>query len=93
MRTRSGVVVAEESLHAAVRRFPAYTLQVRRLLARNESFQAMCEDLAVAEQALALTERLPEAVRADRRAEYEDLVESLVREIEGTLHRSNVAAG
>jgi hypothetical protein len=76
-----------------VHRFPALSLQIRRLLALDESFQAMCDDLAVAEQALALTERLPEPVRAARRAEYEDLVDSLVREIEGTLRRKNVATG
>jgi len=87
------MLVREEGLQAAVHRFPALTLQIRRMLALDESFQAMCDDLAAAEQALALTERLPEPVRSARRAEYEDLVESLVSEIEGTLRRLNVAAG
>jgi hypothetical protein len=50
----------------------------------------MCEDLAVAEEALAGVDRLPDRVRAERRAEYERLVEDLSAEIKETLRRAKV---
>lgn len=40
-------------LQAALSRFPAKSLQIRQLLLGRESFRGLCEDLAVADGALA----------------------------------------
>lgn len=90
MRTRSGSITGEVGLRAAVRRFPAHVPQIRDLLASDESFQGMCDDLAAAEQALAAVDQLPETRRAERRVEYEGLVEDLAAEIEDALQRANI---
>ena len=75
----------EHGLTAVLRRFPARSLQIKELSIRDESFRGMCEDLAVAENALAAADQLPVQVREERRAEFSGLVESLVAEIEQTL--------
>ncbi|MCA1409207.1 hypothetical protein I6F26_31480 [Ensifer sp. IC3342] len=85
MNERSGGSDKEQGLAAALRRFPARSLQIKELSIRDESFRGMCEDFAAAENALAHTDQLPLHVRAERRAEFESLVESLAAEIEQAL--------
>ncbi|ASY60456.1 hypothetical protein [Sinorhizobium sp. CCBAU 05631] len=75
----------QHGLAAALRRFPARSLQIRELSIRDESFRGMCEDFAAAESALAHTDQLPFHVREERRAEFKGLVESLAAEIEQAL--------
>jgi hypothetical protein len=77
-------------LQAAGRLFPARGAQIEDLLARDENFRVMCDDLAAAGQALAAVEQLPETVRAARRLEYEELIAELAAEIEGALERANI---
>ena len=85
MNARSGVSGDEHGLAAALRRFPARSLQIKELSIRDESFRGMCEDFAAAENALAHAGQLPIHVREERRAEFESLVESLAAEIEQAL--------
>ncbi|MBP2237011.1 hypothetical protein J2Z31_003525 [Sinorhizobium kostiense] len=77
-------------MQAAMRRFPTRGLETETLLARDENFRGICDDLAAAEEALAATERLPENLRAARRREYEELVADLAEEIARALERANV---
>ncbi|MDK1386225.1 hypothetical protein ILFOPFJJ_00634 [Ensifer psoraleae] len=85
MNGRSGWSDEEHGLAAALRRFPARSLQIRELSIRDESFRGMCEDFAAAENALAHADQLPFHVREERRAEFRSLVESLAAEIEQAL--------
>jgi len=87
---RSESITSEVGLNAAVRRFPAQGPQIQQLLASDENFRAMCDDLASAERALAVVDQLPETVRTDRRIEYEGLVVDLAAEIEKALQRANI---
>nr|WP_299503176.1 hypothetical protein [uncultured Rhizobium sp.] len=77
-------------LHAAVQRFPSQAGKIQDLLASDEAFQGMCDDLATAEQVLSAVDQLPAGIRIERRLEYERLVEELANEIENALHRSNI---
>lgn len=85
MSAQSGGSGDEHGLAAALRRFPARSLQIRELSLRDESFRGMCEDFAAAENALTRAGQLPIHVREERRAEFESLVESLAAEIEQAL--------
>ncbi|ASY65185.1 hypothetical protein SJ05684_b42030 (plasmid) [Sinorhizobium sojae CCBAU 05684] len=62
------------------------------MLARDENFRCICDDLAAAEEALAAVEHLPESLRAARRLEYEEIVVDLAEEIAEALERANVVA-
>lgn len=81
----------DEGLASALRRFPTHTAQIRHLIERNESFRAMCDDLAVAERALLSVDQLPGAVRDERRVEFTQMVDSLAAEIERSLSLIKVA--
>ncbi|MFQ6180614.1 hypothetical protein ACLMJV_01465 [Sinorhizobium meliloti] len=89
MNARLGGSDGEHGLAAALRRFPARSLQIRELSIRDESFRGMCEDFAAAENALAHADQLPFHVRDERRAEFRSLVESLAAEIEQALGASS----
>ncbi len=75
----------QKAVSAAVRRFPRYELAVRQLMDRDESFRDMCEELAEAELALSRVDRVPVPLRESRRAEWHQLVERLVGEVEAAL--------
>jgi hypothetical protein len=77
-------------LRAASLRLPAKAREIKDLIVKDESFQSICDDLAAAEKALSQVDRMPEALRAERRREYESLVESLTAEIEEALRRAKV---
>ncbi|RDL49910.1 hypothetical protein BLJAPNOD_01024 [Ensifer sp. M14] len=74
-----------QGLAAVTRRFPSRSLEIRRLLLRDESFRGICADLAAVEDALACVDRLPLHLRDERRAEFEGMIESLASEIEQSL--------
>lgn len=71
----------------ATRRFPHFELPIRRLIETNENFRDICEELADAERALAACETAP----APRQAEWRELVDRLVGEVDLAL-RSDVSA-
>ena len=78
-------VRSHPGLEAAGRRFPAETEHIQKLILHSEDFSGLCDDLAVADAALILASRLPDAVREEREAEYRGLVESLSSEIRSAL--------
>jgi hypothetical protein len=91
--SRSGEsIAADDGLGAALRRFPGQRRQIEDLLRQSESFVGLCADLAAAESALAAVGQLPEAVRAARRAEFQDLVESLGAELGTALRAATVVS-
>ena len=90
MGTRSGEIVECVGVYAVMRRFPNERVLVKRLFTKDESFRAMCDDVAAAESALGAVDRLPEHVRTVRRAEYEELVQGLESEIEMALNRAKI---
>ncbi|WP_051440580.1 hypothetical protein [Ensifer aridi] len=90
MGTRSEGAVGRNGLQSATRRFPARGPEIETLLARDENFRGMCDDLAAAEAALAATVHLPENLRMARRREYEELIKDLAEEIAEVLERANI---
>jgi len=82
--------LAHTGEHAAIRRFSSEAKLIKELMIRSESFRGLCEDLAEAERALVETQKMPEALRHDRRAECEGWIESLTNEIEETLREAKV---
>jgi hypothetical protein len=90
MKMRTGDIFGGDGPKAAIRRFPDRRQLIRELLAADENFRGMCDDIAAAEQALAAVDQLPKAVQAERRAEYQDLIEDLATEIEKTLRGAKV---
>jgi hypothetical protein len=83
-------VSGSAGLYAALRRFPEKHALVKSIFVRDESFRTICEDLAAAQSALSAVDRLAEHVRPARRAEYEELVQSLIGEIERVLHQTKI---
>jgi hypothetical protein len=71
-----------ESFAAAVRRFPDLELPIRRLFETSENFRDICEELAEAEFALSAAETAAADSKEDRAAEWRELVERLVGEVE-----------
>ncbi|MBD9525108.1 hypothetical protein IB262_35245 [Ensifer sp. ENS02] len=68
-------------LQAALNRFPDKSLQIRQLLLGRQSFRGLCDDLAVADDALSRVDMYSADLREERRREYEELIEALVQEI------------
>ncbi|WP_026620629.1 hypothetical protein M728_002835 [Ensifer sp. WSM1721] len=77
-------------MQSATRWFPARGPEIETLLARDENFRGLCDDLAAAEEALAAAEQLPENLRTPRRREYEELIKDLAEEIAEALERANI---
>ena len=82
-----------EACEAVMRRFPDCELPIRRLLAADENFRDICEELAEAEHALAMVDDMPAASRAARRAEWQELIARLVVEIEASLGSDGSGSG
>ena len=76
-----------------MRRFPDFELPIRRLLAADENFSDICEELAEAEHALSMVDDMPAASRAARRAEWQELIARLVVEIEALLGSDGSGSG
>ena len=77
-------------LAAALERLPALRRQIENLFELDEEFRALCEDLADVTTALHECRHLPADIRDARRLEYEELIDSLAKEIEQALSRANV---
>jgi hypothetical protein len=74
--------IRRAALAAALRRYPQLELAIRRLFDAEEGFRDICEELSDAELALSKVDDLPAAMRAARRAEWQELVDRLARELE-----------
>ncbi|MFK4770354.1 hypothetical protein [Rhizobium sp. ZW T2_16] len=77
-------------LAAARERFPDLLRQIDNLFELDEEFRVLCEDLADVKTALNECRHLPAVIRDARRLEYEELIDSLAKEIEQALSRANV---
>lgn len=75
---------------AARQRFPACGHDIRFMMDRNEAFFEMCEELAMADMALANIASVPAAERDTRADECRVWIERLTAEIAEALERSNV---
>ncbi|PWK66442.1 hypothetical protein [Aminobacter sp. AP02] len=80
------------ALSAALRRFPSLELTIRQLIATDQNFRDMCDELAEAEAALSRVDQLPLHICAIRKAEWGDLVERLAREILAALQEKQTIA-
>jgi len=76
---------------AAVRRFPSDAKLIKRLMSGDQSFRELCNDLALADQALAAADQLPEDIRADRVAKCKVWMESLEKEIAWELNKAKTS--
>ena len=85
MDTRDG-----RGLIAATSRFPAHTAEIEAMMLSDEDFRGLCDDLAEAEIALESTDRLPGAIREERRRECRSWIGSLSAEIEAALRQKKV---
>lgn len=72
----------------AVRRFPHDEFAIRRLLAHSETFRDICAELAEAELALSNVPASPRSLFLTRHAEWQDLVDRLVTEIDTAIRES-----
>lgn len=90
MAARPESTAGKSGLQAATCRFPTRGPEIEALLARDENFRCICDDLAAAEEALAAVVHLPEDLRAARRLEYEEIVADLTGEIAEALEWANV---
>ncbi|MDL2400406.1 hypothetical protein [Rhizobium mayense] len=72
-------------LSSVLRRFSEHEFTIHRTLETDQTFVDLCEELAVAEAALANVDQFPPTVRSERRAEWQDIVERLLKEIEVAL--------
>lgn len=69
------------ALRAAIRRYPECELAIRRLTETDENFRDICEEFVSAEEALLKVSDLPDPSRQIRRAEWQDTVDRLAREM------------
>jgi hypothetical protein len=82
----------DSGLSAAVRRFPAHSLEIERMTTLDEDFRSLCDDLGAAEAALLAIDQLPHALQGKRRIECKSWIEGLSAEIEDALRRKKVIA-
>jgi len=76
---------------AATRHLPHFELSIRRLIEIDDTFREICEELSDAEAALSECAGASVSLRATRQAEWQDLVDRLVREIDMVVRR-NISA-
>lgn len=81
----------EKGTAAAIRRFPDWSLEIRRLALSDASFRSLCDDFGDAEEALARWRQAPADDGAVRTTEYATLVEELAAEIAGIVLRRREA--
>ena len=75
----------EQSLLAAIARFPDRGRAIEELARQDEEFRSLCADLGDAQAALVRWERCLSPVREERCTEYRELLRDLAAEIEATL--------
>ena len=76
----------DQSLLAAIARFPDRGRAIEELAARDEEFGSLCADYADAKAALAGWEGCASPVREERCVEYRGLLRDLALEIEAALN-------
>ncbi len=80
----------DQSLLAAIARFPDRGRAIKELAAMDEGFHALCADLRDAEAALTRWEQAPSPVQEERCTEYRELAAGLADEIKTALdHHSH----
>jgi hypothetical protein len=87
----SGRISRQTALLAAIRRYPECELAIRRLIETNEPFRDICEELAEAERALSNVADLPDLSGEARRAEWQEIVDRLAREMKLVLERHDAS--
>lgn len=90
MNTRTGGAL-DQDLTAALRRYPASSLQIQHLYVSDETFREMCSDLAAAERAIKTVEDLPDSIRNERRAEFSEMANHLAGEIEKVISQRMIS--
>jgi hypothetical protein len=77
---------------AAIRHFPEREEEIEALARDSERFREICDELAVAEAALATVESLDAALRGERRLEWLSYIRASLSEIERELGRGTVVS-
>ncbi|MCB1499806.1 MAG: hypothetical protein KDK07_08435 [Bauldia sp.] len=75
----------DKGVASAVRRFPAWSLEICRLALADAGFRSLCDDFGDAEDALTRWRQIPAADGDVRTTEYATLVEELADEIAGIV--------
>ncbi len=83
----------QEAFAAAKRRFPQLELPIRRLIETSDDFREVCEELADAERALVAAASATDAARVGTQAEWQELVDRLVAEVELAIRPLASAGG
>jgi hypothetical protein len=91
MATEFEAARRKAGLQAAIRRLPEQAHKIEQMTVANQDFCDMCTDLADAEAALSAVDAAPLTLRAARRLEWQDCIETLKKEIEQALQRANVS--
>lgn len=91
MATGRKPVDGEDGFSAATRRFPRAEFAIRNLMNHSEAFRDICEELAVAEAALARVPQTPVALHEARKTEWQELVDRLVSELAAALRERETA--
>jgi hypothetical protein len=81
----------DQSLLAAIARFPDRGRSIEELAGHDEEFRSLCADLADAQAALVRWERCLSPVREERCTEYRILLGDLASEIETMLDSDRTA--
>lgn len=71
----------EQAFLTASRRFPQAEFAIRRLMSMSEDFCDLCEELVLAEQALARVPQSAAELQEQRQCEWQELIDCLVGEI------------
>ncbi|ANK86155.1 MULTISPECIES: hypothetical protein [unclassified Rhizobium] len=79
----------EEGVTAVRRHFPARARTIDDLVARSEDFREICRDFADAGLAMERWSVSADPKRAERVAEYRELIAELLKEIEGALDKAS----
>jgi hypothetical protein len=85
MALKRGIISVDKGFGAAVRKFPASELAIRRLMARDEAFCEICDELATSEMALEQAARIDGRQGEIGRREWREVIELLTKEIEAAL--------
>ena len=80
----------QAGLLAAMRRFPNDRDEIEALMDRNENFRDMCEELGLAEAALARIDLVSQSCRESRTLECKGWIDRLTMEIAEAIRNRNV---
>jgi hypothetical protein len=91
METEHGRAHRRRLAAAIARRFPQFEFAVHELMDRNESFRDICEELLEAETALSSVGKEPTDLRETRRAEWQELIDRSLAELDDELQKYKVS--